>query len=855
MKTAILLIISLIGYPVASLNAQPIQLDLSQGWEFSEAGKNNWRPVHVPGTVHEELIINGELPHIYFAHAAEEARKIESKSWDYRLIFDLDSSLLKKRNIEITLQGLDTYADIYLNHHLLGSGDNMFRTWTYNIKPAVREKGNELRIRLHSAFSTAKKYYRKNSLELPAGNDNADIPVSPYVRKPPFHFGWDWGPRWVSAGLREIPAISAWEDARITEIRVRPKKVAADEAIYEFLVQVESDPEGNPLEIVLSLAENKGIKVKTPFLAQQGVNIVPIRLTIPNPELWWPRGYGASHLYHLNFTLKKQNQTLDSQSKRLGIRQVELIRKPDGIGESFYFKVNGKRIFAKGANYIPPSHLVHLSGWEIKQKTLQAALDANMNMIRIWGGGDYETDEFYQFCDENGLLVWQDFMFACSMYPGDKYFRETVSYEVSEQIRRLNWHPSLALWCGNNEMEVAWGNWGWQSQFKYSPADSARIYQDYLYLFDTLIPGQIQVHSPEIPWLSSSPSSNWGKIENFDRGNMHYWGVWHGMDSLEAYRKFIPRFMSEYGFQSWPEQRLLSPYHAWDELNFENESFLSRQKSYKGNAPIDREMSRRFGIPDLYKEYAYLSQLIQKEAYTIAIRAHRSTQRCAGTLYWQLNDCWPGPSWASLDVHGNWKAAHYAVRDAYAPVIIYPEFDRGRLTLNGSSNLPMETEAGVRARVMNASGIIQHEAFFTLHFEPNESQTIQMDSLLAHIHPEEDFLVLDFPDNAEIPRAICFFTSPKKYELPCPEVRLKDISAGKTHVLEISSPELLRSVYLSVPQEKGYFSENYFDLLPGETKKIQFFGEIPENKQLSEYVSLTHLREVLNRIDYPVIGD
>lgn len=355
----------------------------------------------------------------------------------------------------------------------------------------------------------------------------------------------------------------------------------------------------------------------------------------------------------------------------IGIRTIELVREQDSIGESFYFKVNGKPIFMKGANNIPPSHLVSRNTFAEKKHVLDMAIEANMNMIRVWGGGEYETEEFYDYCDEKGLLVWQDMMFACSMYPGNPDFRKNIGQEMEEQVRRMVRHPSLALICGNNENEVAWGNWGWQQQYGWDTPTQQRIWQDYLYTFDTLLPRIVHEANVHQPYLRSSPSSNWGKIENFDRGNMHYWGVWHGGDRFEDYRKYVPRFMSEYGFQSWPLMKDLVPFVHDRYMWLETPGIVERQKSYKGNAPILEEMSRRYEYPSSFDMFTVYSQRLQATALKMAIEAHRAKQpHCMGTLFWQLNDCWVGPSWSVIGGNGKPKLAYYAVKEAYAPTIV-----------------------------------------------------------------------------------------------------------------------------------------------------------------------------------------
>jgi beta-mannosidase len=395
---------------------------------------------------------------------------------------------------------------------------------------------------------------------------------------------------------------------------------------------------------------------------------------IKSPKLWWPNTWGEPNLYPINVSLIENENIIDQSEKKVGLRTVELVQEIDSIGQSFYFKVNGIPFFAKGANYIPQSNFLPSVSKEQYESLILDAKTANMNMLRVWGGGIYENDIFYDLCDEHGILVWQDFMFAGSMYPGDKAFVENVRQEVRDNIIRLRNHPCIALWNGNNEMDVAWFNWGWQKSFGWSAADSAKIRQDYEKIFHQLIPDQIRELDSDRFYTATSPLSNWGKPENFNRGSMHYWGVWHGQDNFEDYHKNVGRFMAEYGFQSFPSINTILKFADSTDLNLNSDVMKWHQKSYVGNGLILKQIKRYFSEPLDFADFIEKSQQTQALAMQIAIDAHRLKKgHCWGTLFWQLNDSWPGPSWSARDVYGNHKNILKELPVLFAPIALIPK--------------------------------------------------------------------------------------------------------------------------------------------------------------------------------------
>ena len=668
-----------------SLDLETLRLSLDEGWEFSTIDSSNWLPAEIPGVVHADLIRNHQIPNPYFRLNEMEVQWVEYQTWVYRCTFHVHEELLRREKVSLVLPGLDSHADISLNGKPVpfpGDPDfrkntprNMFRTWTYEVKSYLNPGENQIEITFHPLIQSTQVARDTLGYALPADNDASEEKASIFVRKAPYHFGWDWGPRLVTAGIWKTPYLEAWDGTEILDWSFVTKSITTDAAEAELEVHIQAKRPGN-----FSLEGSIGEQVIDRRLALSADPMrVRIPLTIQDPQLWWPQGSGEPYLYPLNLKLKKGYRVLDEIQAQIGIRTVELIRETDEIGESFYFEVNGEPIYMKGANYIPGDPLLLGKDDERYRQVLLDAAKSNMNMIRVWGGGIYETDGFYDLCDSLGLMVWQDFMFACSMYPGDPEFRENVKAEAEENIIRIRNHPSLALWCGNNEMEVAWFNWGWQQTYKLTPEDSTRIWNDYLYLFEELLPTAVRTFDPNTDYLPSSPVSNWGKAENFNYGDNHYWGVWHGEEPFAEYRYNVPRFMSEYGFQSFPEIHTLLIFSTWDDFDLESEVMTDRQKSYKGNGLLMDYLNRHFDPPADFEEFVHLNQLVQAEGVALAIKTHRKRKpHCMGTLYWQLNDAWPGPSWSGIDYAGRWKAMQYRVRDLYKPVVILPDMDSRR---------------------------------------------------------------------------------------------------------------------------------------------------------------------------------
>ena len=638
---------------------QLFESELNKGWSFSQQGKPEKYKATVPGVVHLDLMNNNIINDPYWENNELEQRWIENENWVYEKAFKLLDTLLEMQRIELHFEGLDTYSKVYLNDSLILTSDNMFRSWDVNITEFAKQQ-NRLKIIFESPIKHNKEKVENSAYQLPSGNenDNIETKVSNYTRKAAYHFGWDWGPRFVTCGIWRPIMIRAWNSARITNASTSTLLINDSIAKMATIVEIEVLKE-NVYEIAI-----EG-EIHSKFL-KEGLNTATFEFEIKKPKLWWCNGYGTQHLYNQTISIISNNKLIESKQIKYGVRTIELINKPDSIGTSFYFKLNGKPVFMKGANYIPQDMFIPRVKSEQTNRLITQVKNANMNMLRVWGGGVYEDDAFYSLCDKNGILVWQDFMFAGSLYPSETTFNENIKQEVIQNIKRLRPHPCIALWCGNNEIEVAWNNWGWQKQFGYSSEDSTEIWNNYKFIFEEMIPELVKEYTTT-NYTSTSPQSNWGTKENFNHSSMHYWGVWHGKEPFTNFTSNVGRFMVEYGFQSFPELSTLKKVMSDSSLSLTSIAMKNRQKSYIGNGLILEHIKRNFKEPNDFEEFIILSQKTQAKALQVAIQAHIKKQpHCMGSLFWQLNDCWPGPSWSVIDYYGEKKQAYNVVKMEYS---------------------------------------------------------------------------------------------------------------------------------------------------------------------------------------------
>ncbi len=802
-------------------------------WQFNEAGKNNWLPAKVPGVVQMDLLRNNKIEPPLFENNEQQLQWISDTDWKYRAVFNVSDTLLKFKGIDFIFKGIDTYSTVFLNDSVLLMTNNMFREWRVDGKRFLKPGKNELVVQLHSPSKRGEQEMKNYSQPLPMGNDVAEVKVSAFVRKAPYHFGWDWSPRFLTMGIWQPVLMSAHDKVYITSLQLKTVEIADTCAWLSGFVTIYSH--ADLPNAVITIKE--GFKQ---FRLKKGTTTTEVRFKIDNPELWWPNGYGKQPLYDVAARLYINGYLVDTISERTGIRTIELFQDEDEWGNSFYFRINGLPVFMKGANYVPQSNFLT----EIRDSTYRKLINdvkiTGMNMLRVWGGGIYENDIFYKLCDENGILIWQDFMFSGSMYPGDSMFTKNVTEEITQQVARLRNHPSIALWCGNNEIDVAWKNWGWQKEYGYSVTDSIAIYSDYKALFEEKIPILLQQHDDTRPYLQSSPISNWGKRENFNSGNMHYWGVWHGEESIDSFRVNVPRFMTEYGMQSFPSFKSLKNNTTDNRITLGSEFIKNRQRSYKGNALLLDYIEREWGAAKNVEELCYLSQLNQAEAMRIAVESHRRDARfCMGSLYWQLNDVWDGASWSTIEHDGTWKAAHYRLQQLYAQTILIAETVRDSTSIYLQTENTEGIEGKLRVEVLDFRG----RSLGTYWQQANAGYLVSnrvfnmpVKEFLQKKNKAEFFLKIQFVQADTVVTQIThYFAAPKELKLPQPAIKSTLTTAAGGTEIKLHSFELAKGVLLEAPDSHGFFSDNYFDLLPGEEKVVFFNGTIDSAKLVLKY--------------------
>lgn len=794
------------------INAQSSVRSLSsEKWSFKNAKENKWLTASVPGTVHLDLMKNNIIPDPFKDENEKKVQWIENEDWDYQTTFNVSSNELKNQNIELVFEGLDTFSEIYLNGKLLQSTDNMFRKWTISVKQYLKTGENILQVKFRSSVNTGKELAKKVPFTMP------ESPRS-FIRKAQYQFGWDWGARLVTAGIWKEVKLNFWNQAKLQNIAIEQKNLTSRKAELNIKAEIVTEENGKYRISV----NNKLLDIAL----KKGFNTVYIPYQIQNPKLWQPNGWGNPNLYDVKITLQKDKKNIDEKSEKIGLRTVELIQEKNEKGKSFYFKVNGKPMYAKGTNWIPGDSFSPRMTKEKYQKLIKDCKEANMNMIRVWGGGIYEDDEFYKACDENGILVWQDFMFAGSFYPADKNFQRNVEMEVKDQIERLQNHPSLALWCGNNEIDEAIVNWGYQKQFKYSKEDSLQVWKDYKKIFHEIIPNAIQKYASrdkQIYW-PSSPSIGWGHKESLTKGDSHYWGVWWGEQPFEIYNEKVPRFASEYGFQGMPSlETTKSMFSGNPDLNLQNGIIKAHEKHSRGWEIIENYMKRDYFVPKDFVKYNYVSQLLQARGMQIAIEAHRRAKPYnMGTLYWQLNDCWPVVSWSSIDYLGNWKALHYQVKRSFENLVILPEEKDNLITfyaINDSSE--KFQDVSLEFDFLRFNGEKKGSAG-TANSETLEANSIlkfpfSLEEIIGDADRNEVFLHIMLKDEKNekvIAETNYFFAKPKDLKLPKPNIQIKKVSATE---IEISTDVLAKDVYLI---GDAHFSDNFFDLLPETSRRI-----------------------------------
>jgi beta-mannosidase len=853
------------SFVVAPLfGAEASSRNLDSGWQFrAVAGTDRsdvkeWHPAQVPGVVQTDLLNSKLIPDPFDRDNEFHLQWIGLADWEYQTTFQLDAAALGHEHLDLVFEGLDTFADVYLNNQAILKADNMFRRWRVPAKAILKPGSNTLRIVFHSAVEKMIPYVKTLPYILPSisthnyGNEE-NIATAPYTRTAPYNYGWDWGPRFMTEGIWQPVRLETWDALRVQNFHVHQQHVTTDLANVTAELEIEAS---KPTTATLTLAHDELSGPQTADGTQTlqlnaGINHVSVPLRIVTPKLWYPVGYGAQSRYRFSAQIRVGKEITARAETKTGLRSVELRRVPDQWGKSFEFVVNGISVFGKGADVIPFDSFPNRVTPEIHRNILQAAHDAHMNMVREWGGGYYESDDFYDICDELGIMVWQEFMFGGDMVPGDVAFQENVRQEAIEQIKRLRDHPSIVIWCGNNEVETGWWHWGDRQEFKASISPDARdkVWQDYVVLFSDILRSAVTQYADPVPYTPSSPSANFEEIpDNQHNGDMHYWAVWHQQAPASDYTLQFPRFMTEYGFQSFPEMRTI---HAFankpEDFDIRSTVMQAHQKNKGGNERILTYMLREYREPKDFASFVYLSQVQQAEIIKIgAEHLRRQRPRTMGSLYWQLNDCWPVASWASIDYYGRWKALHYYARRFYDDVLISPFLHDDKVDVYIVSDKLQPLSGTIHMRLLDFSGhsLLDQTKDVQIAAQSNAIYfSVDKSAMSVKGDLRRSFLVFDLTiAGKQVSRNLIFFSATHDLELPVtPKIETNLSKSGNDYTVALESGKLARGVYVSFGDLDAQSSDNYFDLLPGEraTLTIKSPATLEQLKTAMKVMSLT----------------
>lgn len=820
-------------------------IPINKNWQFRQIGTLNWMPAAVPGTVHTDLIENKKIEDPYYRLNERDQQWIDKVNWEYRTTFQVDEQMMNSDHLSLDFKGLDTYADVYVNDKLMLQADNMFREWTVDCKKVLKTGENTLRIYFHSPITEGLAKLEAYGFLLPAVNDQSELGglganrLSVFTRKAGYHYGWDWGPRFVTSGIWRPVFLNIWNDLKINDLYIRQDKVDAKLASVTGVFEVNSTKGG---EYVFSLeTEGKTLTTKTVKI-EAGKSTVELKAEIKNPKLWWTNGLGDPHRYTFTGKVSDSKKT-DLYSVTTGLRSLTISRIPDtdGKGTSFNVLLNGVSVFAKGANYIPSDMFIPRITPDEYDRIVHLAVDANMNMLRVWGGGIYENDVFYDLCDKYGILVWQDFMFACSMYPDDKPFLDNVKAEAEDNVKRLRNHACIALYCGNNEIESAWGpyegnGWGWKSW--YTPQQQQRIWAAYDTIFHHILPSVVKAESPLTFYWHSSPSAGMGQQANYTSGDVHYWGVWHGLHPFSEFPNNVGRFMSEYGFQSFPELASVKKYALPEDFDINSPVMASHQRSGIGNLRIKQYMKDHYRDPKDFASFLYVSHLLQADAIKYAIETHRSRMPyCMGTLYWQINDCWPVASWSSTDYYRKWKALHYFARKAYQKDLIVTTEKQGKVDISIATDNLKQRAAKLQLTLLDFKGKILWNKELSINMQPNASKvyfSADAKEMLKTNDKSDVVLVATLQSEKEtLATNLFYFNEPKDLNLLKPDLKFEVNGSGKEYSIKLNTNVLAKNIFIQTADGIDVqLSDNYFDLLPGQnvTVKLLLQKEMPINE-------------------------
>lgn len=781
---------------------------LNSGWVFSH---NDFKSENcsVPFSMYSLMLEKNYIDDPFYRDNEYKIAEMSNDDSDAYILFDTDEKTVNERVQRLSFLGADTVIDVTLNGVALGRMTDMHRRYDFDVKGILKATGNRLDLHFNSSVEYTKKLtedMKKMGMSMGGGHSK--------LRKVASMNGWDWGPRLPDMGIYKDVVITAFSDGELTDIDVRQ---VHENGTVRLLICAEAEAYGES-EIRVTVTSPKGEKQTVTLDKENKGEIV-----ISSPEIWWPHGYGSQPLYSVTAELFVETEKADEKSIRIGLRTIKLCTNDDEWGREFVFEVNGIRIFSMGANYIPEDNLIPRITKETAERLIDNCLLANFNMIRIWGGGYYLPDYFMNICDERGLLVWHDFMFACSAYILTDELRDNITVEARQNLKRLRSHASLALMCGNNEIE--------QVFVDYKVKEDPRAVEDYIEIFEHILKDAMDELAPDVSYWPSSPSSGERFVDtgNPDKGDVHNWDVWHGSRPFKTYRRHHFRFCSEYGFEAFPNVKTIESFTREDERNPFCRIMESHQKCWGGNGKILMYLSQTYLYPKRMENLVYASQLLQGEAIKYGVEHFRRNRgRCMGSLYWQLNDCWPTSSWSSIDYFGRWKGLHYAARNFYAPVLLSAHDNKTEITLN-ISNETMESFTGkVVYGVYDSKNNTVMEETLDATVSPLSSLdliTLELKDYIEARNFDKYFGYRLIGTDGEIISGGCVIPCPPKYfDFEAPEITFKAYEKEGKIYIDFESDVFAKGVFVDFEGFDAVLSDNYFDLVMDGKKTVSILS-------------------------------
>ena len=831
-------------------------VDLNGQWRMKALNQEDWIEAKVPGSVFQDLMAAGKVPDPYFRDNEDKIAPVFQEDYEYRREFSVAGDVLKHDEVLLCCEGLDTIATLSLNGRVLAQTDNMHRTWHFNVKGLLKEGVHPIEILFRSPVTFTQKMAAQSRGMSMMGGRGIE-----YIRKAQCMFGWDWGLVLPDSGIWRDIYIECFDLGKIEDVHIMQEHLQGEvllniQTACRFLREA-----GLEVEATVTSPDGETFSAKGPSDAGSGVNILPVKIS--DPKLWWPNGFGEQPLYRVDITLFCGGVAVDERHLQIGLRTVHLKREKDEWGQSFTFLVNGMPLFLKGANLVIEDALLGRTSRGRTEKMIKSCVQAHFNCIRVWGGAVYPADYFYDLCDQYGILVYHDLMFACNFYPTDTAFLENVKHELADNVGRARHHACIGLWSGNNEVEVIYGMCAskapefvqMRKQFGIPEMDenvAKEIWDNILKLFYEFIPKLMSGLDPQTDFVCSSPSSDEpGKVSifnNFDNGDAHYYLAYDNQSPYTKMRDLKFRFVSEMGFQSYPDMKTVRSFTCEEDLAPYTPVMLKHQKCFNGNQIIEAYMGQDYKVPKRFEDYVYVSQMLAGEILRYSVEhLRRNEGRCMGVITWQLNDCWPVVSWAGLDYFGRWKAQQYYSKRAYAPILVSAKEEEASAELWITNDTPADVTGTVRWQLLDARSKLVREGSETVRVQsckPVLAARLDFGDVLDDGSRGDYYLAFAFEvENQIVSEGTALFVKAKDFNFAPPEIETNVQEEKDRFMIGIRSAAFTKSVALFLSEANCIFSDNYFDLSAGTTKVIT-----APKADLSEPLSLDEFKRQLKTV-------